>query len=178
VKNEYEVRGDITAIFLKYKGEVLETLINTSQLNKVKEFYRGYTIIAQYKAEVGSHYAAGRVRREDKTTYAYLHRVIKNFPDKLKVDHWDNNTLNNTDDNLRIVTNAQNMQNRKGRNSNNTSGIRGVSFNKEKQKWKAQLEVNGVQKHIGYFLYEKDAKEAIEKARIEHHPYSIKQEEL
>ena len=46
-----------------------------------------------------------------------------------------------------------------------TSKYRGVSLDKSKSKWKAQLTINGIRKHLGYFETEDEAYEAIVKSR-------------
>ncbi|MCL2575711.1 MAG: AP2 domain-containing protein [Defluviitaleaceae bacterium] len=43
---------------------------------------------------------------------------------------------------------------------NNTSGVRGVSFNKRKQKWRAYIRFKGKSMHLGYFDELEDAKAA------------------
>ena len=37
---------------------------------------------------------------------------------------------------------------------------KGYTWNKQKQKWRAYITVNGKQKHLGYFDLEEDAKNA------------------
>ncbi len=65
-------------------------------------------------------------------------------------DHIDGNVLNNRRDNLRVVSNAQNIRNRK-RNSNNTSGYKGVSLNKQTGHWTARIGVEGKYINLGVF---------------------------
>jgi len=43
----------------------------------------------------------------------FMHREILNAPSNMQVDHIDNNTLNNTRENLRLATKQQNCFNRK-----------------------------------------------------------------
>ena len=57
------------------------------------------------------------------------------------IDHIDGNPLNNKIENLRKVTTSQNMQNAK-RYSTNTSGVKGVSWEKDRKKWKVQVMLN------------------------------------
>jgi len=67
--------------------------------------------------------------------HGYLPKVI---------DHIDGNPENNTIENLREATMAQNMCNTKIR-IDNTSGTKGIHFNKQKKKWQAKLWVRGKQ---------------------------------
>jgi hypothetical protein len=67
--------------------------------------------------------------------YGYLPKFI---------DHIDGNPANNTIENLREATMAQNMCNTKIR-IDNTSGTKGIHFNKQKKKWQSKLWVRGKQ---------------------------------
>jgi len=86
------------------------------------------------------------------------------------IDHKDNNALNNKIENLRESTDSENSQNRK-LPKHNTSGIKGLSWDKKRQKWVAKLILNSKKIHIGYFLEseKENAKKAIEKARKKLH---------
>jgi hypothetical protein len=53
--------------------------------------------------------------------------------------------------NVRWASRAVQSRNTKNHKTN-TSGIRGVSWSKTKQKWRSAIYVDGRQKHIGYFL--------------------------
>ena len=66
------------------------------------------------------------------------------------VDHIDNNRLNNNIANLRFATNTENNQNASIR-KDNTSGHKGISFDKKKNKWHAYIQIDGNKKHLGYF---------------------------
>lgn len=110
--------------------------------------------------------------RRDKKVYArgymggdlvYLHRFIMGAPAGVQVDHWDGNGLNCQRQNLRLCTNAQNsraFQHKRGV----TSQFRGVSWFKRDSCWRAHLNFNGKQKHLGYFDSEVKAAYAYDKA--------------
>lgn len=66
------------------------------------------------------------------------------------IDHRDGNEGNDAWSNLRAATRSQNMCNSKLR-ADNSSGARGVSWNKRKQKWHVRVNVNGRLHHCGYF---------------------------
>ena len=68
------------------------------------------------------------------------------------IDHIDNNYLNNKIENLREATQSQNLQNSK-LSKNNTSGIKNVSWDKEKNKWLVSIKIknNGKSQYIGYY---------------------------
>lgn len=98
-----------------------------------------------------------------------MHRAILNAPKHLLVDHINHNGLDNRRENLRFCTNAQNIQNRRGPQSNSTTGYRGVHWNKFAQKFSAQIAVNGVKIHLGYFNTGVDAARAYEEAARLHY---------
>jgi hypothetical protein len=90
-----------------------------------------------------------------------VHRlVIEAFPlnpqNKSQVDHIDNNRSNNHITNIRWATGKENNQN-KSLSSKNTSGVKGVYWNKNTNKWKAQIEINGKRINLGSFMNKDDA---------------------
>jgi hypothetical protein len=91
---------------------------------------------------------AGSCARRQKT---YLHRFIfgLNPGDKRVVDHIDGNKLNCQKSNMRVCEVKQNLANR-GLNKNNTSGFKGVTFDKQKGKWCAKIQVNRKYMFCGY----------------------------
>lgn len=76
------------------------------------------------------------------------------------LDHIDNNPLNNCITNLREANYAQNTHNRKLA-INNSCGFKGVT--KYGNKWMAQIQINKVKKHLGYFKTPSEAHEAYKK---------------
>lgn len=97
----------------------------------------------------------------------YIHRVIYlmihgELP--YHVDHIDGNPSNNRIENLRSATKAQNAWNCKLHNSN-SSGVRGVYWNKLRNKWYASVEVNKKKIHLGVFKELDEAKRVVEEAR-------------
>lgn len=72
------------------------------------------------------------------------------------VDHADNNPLNNCRSNLRVTTQAKNVLN-KSLPSNNTSGVAGVSWDKERKKWAVEIRMSGIRCHLGRWTSINDA---------------------
>jgi len=66
------------------------------------------------------------------------------------IDHRDLNRANNCWENLREATDSQNKANMRAR-SDNKSGFKGVSWDKAKQKWIAQIEHYGKGIKLGRF---------------------------
>ena len=59
--------------------------------------------------------------------------------------------------------------------SHNTSGITGVCFDEQSQKWCAQIHTNGKQIHLGSFHSFEDAVKAREAAEIKY-GYTVRKE--
>jgi hypothetical protein len=92
----------------------------------------------------------------------YLHRILLSPPPGMLVDHinhhpWDNRRSCN----IRVVDPSTNQLNRKKANINSKSGVLGVYWNKRRNKWTAQIIINGKNHYVGLF---DDINEAI-KAR-------------
>ena len=83
--------------------------------------------------------------REHRLIYLYHYGCI---PDIL--DHINGVRDDNRIENLRASSHSDNGKNR-GSNRNNTSGHQGVSWHRPLSKWRVQLNVNGKNKHFGYF---------------------------
>lgn len=76
----------------------------------------------------------------------YLNHVACGY--KLVVDHIDNNPLNNHVSNLQLISNRLNLSKDK---KNKTSKYTGVSWNKQKSKWIAQLNIGMTKIYLGQF---------------------------
>jgi hypothetical protein len=155
MKNEYEIRGEVTAIYIYGLGERMETIISTSDFDKVNSFPRTWR--AEFSKKTKSYYVTGRLG-DVRTS---LHRWIFNLPDKLVIDHINHDTLNNTRKNLRVVTIAENNQNRRV----NKSGVNNVHWDIRRNKWRATIKINKKTKHIGYFTDIKEAEKAVIEVR-------------
>lgn len=76
-------------------------------------------------------------------------------------DHINTDTLDNRRCNLRVCTNSENMRN--CRKKNNTSGYHGVSWDKSKKKWVAQIGFQWLHIFIGRYNDIKEAGRAVDK---------------
>lgn len=72
------------------------------------------------------------------------------------IDHINEDKSDNKISNLRLASRSENMFNR-GFNKNNTSGMKGVVFCKETQKWRAQIMVDRKSVNIGRFKTKEEA---------------------
>lgn len=81
------------------------------------------------------------------------------------IDHKDENKTNNKIENLRPLTNKQNVRRKSTLLRNNKSGVTGVSLCKD-GKWRAYIKVDGVSEHLGTYI-DKEAATAARKAAEE-----------
>lgn len=171
MKNHYEIKGDVTLIFIRFKGDTLITLIDTADL-EIADSFPGTWAGSQYQ-EGGQIYVTGTnaVNRNIKSWK--LHRLIAGIDgnNEYIVDHYNRVGLDNRRDNLIKCTLAENAQNL-SLSKNSTSGHRGVSYKKDKRKWKAYYGANKKQVHVGYFETKEEAAEAAKQARIKNMKFS------
>jgi hypothetical protein len=151
LRNQYEVRGDVTAIYLNSrKYGPMETLIATSDLERAQEF-KG-TWHPFYDSTGNSFYVRGdmgKVNGERKSVF--LHRWILCVTDPIKqVDHVLHDTLDNCRWALNVVTSFENNQNAR-KYHNNSSGYTGVSWHKLGKQWEAKISVKGKRKYLGLY---------------------------
>lgn len=87
--------------------------------------------------------------------------------DKLLVDHWNRNKLDNQRQNLRQATKSQNNINQ-GLRKDNSTGYKGVNFNKRSRKYVSRLQYQGNRICLGYFENAIDAAKAYNFAVIKY----------
>ena len=97
-----------------------------------------------------------------------IHRFILDCNKNDVVDHINGNTLDNRKQNLRICSQQQNTMNNSNIRSNNTSGYKGVTWDKSKNKWTAQITVNYKNIHLGRYDKIEDAIKERQKAEIKY----------
>ena len=96
-----------------------------------------------------------------------LHRIIMDDPEDLIVDHINRNPLDNRRDNLRIVSIQENSMNLNMRKTNK-SGITGVCWDKNVNKWVAKITYKYKRIHLGCFDNLEDARKARKDAEMKY----------
>lgn len=86
----------------------------------------------------------------------FLHRLITNCPEGKFVDHINHDVSNNTKDNLRIVSNSQNVMNTMVR-KDNQCGIKGVHRRKDCDRWEAHIYKDGKPYYLGIYKTKEEA---------------------
>jgi hypothetical protein len=105
---------------------------------------------ALWNPESQTFYAVRCESKDGKQRYIYMHREIAASSEYPMVDHRDGNGLNNRRYNLRPCCNSKNQRNRR-LPSNSTTGYKGVSRMKGTDKFRAYINENGKQIHLGIF---------------------------
>jgi len=160
----------IQEIFLLLLTKGLFTLVDGDTYRTV-----GHLNWFASKAKNG-YYAKTNIKRDyignykSKYQLVYLHHVIMGNPlNGLTIDHIDGNTLNNTKNNLRIVTQRQQCQNR---HINKSSKYPGVYLRKCKYKdkiytyWDARIRIKGKIVLLGSFKIEEEAYKVYQNALL------------
>lgn len=119
-----------------------------------------YLVVSKYKWRLHSQgYASTK-------NGILMHRVLLSATKGQYVDHKNRDKLDNRRSNIRIVTQSQNMFNQKFR-VNNRSGVRGVSWDKEHNKWFACIRKNRKTIWTSRYLTLAEAQKAYEEKALE-----------
>lgn len=113
----------------------------------------------------GSIYAQAGNSQE--RSHLFMHRLVAGAKHGQLVDHMNWSGLDNRRLNLRVCTNSQNQANRRGLAKHNTSGYTGVSRQKGRRKWRAQIWHQNKHYFIGYFDSPEDAAIARDKLAVQ-----------
>lgn len=138
--------------------------------NTNNEFYfdlQDYELIKNYywieRIRPKSSYKSLTAYNPKTQNYIKMHQILIGNG----ADHIDRNPLNNRRDNLRQANVTENNRN-KTIPKNNSSGIIGISWHTEKNKWIARIGIDKKLKHLGYFENKEDAIKARLEAELKH----------
>lgn len=151
--NEIILKEDYAVIILyNNKSEpIAESLIDIEDIDKIKN----------------SKWCKDKNNYVKNSNQEYLHRIIMGESD-LFIDHINGNKLDNRKSNLRICCNADNLKNRVKLPSNNTSGILGVRYRADRDKWYAEIQFNKQKINLGSYIKKEDAIKARLEAEIKY----------
>lgn len=143
--NRYEIKGD-TAVLYTSKGTSF--VIDTEDLLEVLS-------VTWNISKDG--YVRGHLKNNRGVT---LHRFVMGVTDKhICVDHINHDKSDNRKSNLRVCTYSQNNMNRYT-GSSNSSGLTGVCWDNQHQRWRAFIGVNDRNICLGFYKSFDEAKAA------------------
>lgn len=150
--NTFKTIDSITIIYTYKNEEILVDTESFVNIPKIKEICWCIN---------NDGYVVGRDCEDGKNVF--LHDIIMqpNLENGEIVDHIYGERFDNRTSKLRIASRMQNNQNKKTR-ADNTSGVTGVYWSNNRNKWYAQITINGKTKSLGYYI---NINEAI-KARL------------
>lgn len=160
MSREPRIVGDLAYVPLNHG---LEAIVGLADLPLVQD--RTWTA----HKNGGTVYPVTPMRRPDGgRSLTNISRVILGLDrgDPRQGDHINGNGLDNRRSNLRVVSKSQNQAN-SATSRSGTSRYKGVSWDKTRGKWCAQIKVDGKQTSLGRFTVETDAAHAYDVAAIE-----------
>jgi len=127
-----------------------------------RHIVEGKRYYAHYKESTRTFYAIRHTTKAEREAglpkLIRLHQEIIGYKKGRLIHHKNHDTLDNRRANLEIATNQQNLQARAGADRGSRSKFLGVSWEKARSKWRAQLCRPGIKsRHIGLFDCERDA---------------------
>ena len=120
------------------------------KLNKYPWYYgfRGYAM-------------RSKIMPNGKRKTVSMHREILSAADHEEVDHINGDRLDNRRSNLRVLGRSANLHNR---GAYGPSGLKGVSWDKRKKRWRAEIGKGGLRAWLGYHPTKAAAEAAYRKA--------------
>lgn len=136
-QNRYEFLNDYV---IGYDDKNNSFIIDLEDYEKIKDYYWGI--------------CNGYWRNTILNTH--LHQFIMGKQEGYVTDHIDRDKNNNRKQNLRLILQRNNCKNR-SLQPHNISGINGVTWYKQTNRWRVRITVNGKMIELGYFLEKEDA---------------------
>ena len=135
--NDYYIKNNI--VHVKFSNCNEEFLCDVEDWDYAKN-------ICWYKNNTG--YARGEIDGKAILFHNYIFDI--NTDSGIEVDHIHGNRLDNRRSELRICDRNKNALN-KGLYKNNTSGVTGVSWHKQQEKWSAYIQIEHKNMYLGSF---------------------------
>lgn len=176
MKNSYSIVSNKVFIEIPHKNNnPFICVIDKHNLRLVKSVPGTWGV--RYNQKTKSYYAQTQIRLNGKRIRVNMHRLIAKTPEGMDTDHLNHDTLNNTEDNLKVTTRVENSQNTR-KKKNNTSGFIGVCYHKHTGKWRAYVMLNRKQIHGGLFKTPEEAYQRHLELKQQYHSYYNENKEI
>jgi hypothetical protein len=128
------------------------TVVDDDQYERLSKHLWHVQICKNREGKTSIVYAVRFTPMADGHEYIYMHRDIMGVTDRdIQVDHEDHNGLHNCVANLRRCSEITENRCNSRMYVSNTSGYKGVTYDKSKDKWIAQIGYRGKHYHLGQF---------------------------
>ena len=158
---EHKIEGNVVTVFKKWLGEVRELKMDLDTFLWIEE--NGYSLSRSTQGYV-------TVCKKKGYTFIYqeyLHRIVLGLESfERTADHIDRDKFNNLRSNLRECSRAENNLNQ-GLRANNSTGVRGVWYDKRKNRYVAETKRDGKKYYVGQFISLEEAEKAVKAKRAE-----------
>lgn len=158
--NDYCIYNNI--VFVKFGNCDEYFICDLEDWNNLKQYY--------WRKNTDGYAICNINNKQQGKECLFFHRVVMDCPNDMQVDHIyqvSRGVCDNRKSNLRIVTSWQNNVN-KSTSKRNTSGYVGVNWDKQNNKWFAQIMVNNKTKNLGRFDNIEDAIKARKEAELKY----------
>lgn len=151
----------------EFKKPGCDTVYKLKLVNSVFYVWKNKKwVLKKFSIDSKGYFISGFSFEKYKQTFIKLHRLIYyayhqdwNIFDDSKentIDHINIEKTNNDISNLRILNKQQQQFNTK---------CKGYCWHKQTNKWRSQIKLNGIAKHLGLFNTEQEARFAYERAK-------------
>jgi len=160
-KNEIIICDEYAEICLYDKDHAIiaKSLIDLEDVDKAKEHHWRKSIDGYVTTDIISN---------GKKSVMFLQNLVMPQEEGKYVDHIFHKTLDNRKSQLRLCTWSENNCN-KDKQSNNTSGHKGITYAKDRNRWVAQIGKDNKHYHIGSYKTLEEALEAYKVAAAKYH---------
>ena len=134
------------------------TVHSDGSISKPNNKFKDKRIQRTFGGDRGKGYLSVRIGSKEYSVHRIVAQAfLPDFLDYPEVDHIDGNKANNDISNLRMRTSSKNRQGHQDKPEGCSSQYRGVTWNKQRKKWRAQCRIDGKFKHLGSFDNEREA---------------------